>query len=275
MSFFGSISRFFRTMFGLAEGATERAADKLVSGSPDAIRAQFRKTREDWKRDYLDMREAVADLIRVRESRVVEAKRLQGEVETLQNKMGGAIELYRKNPDPRYRDAYAQLAERHAAAEKRIQELTAEAEAQDSQIEKFKSRLMEIQRQIETLTQEEAETIADIVSAQKVRELNDRLQGLSVASESKSLEAIREARAKAKAMAKLSGELAGTDKADFERELVEAGVRSKYLDVFDVAVGKKAPQVLDPERPDELPSHQPRDEVAENLDKLLQEAPKR
>ena len=52
MGLFSSFSRLVATMFGMAEGGTQRATDKLLTSSPDAIRNQFRKTREDWVRDY-------------------------------------------------------------------------------------------------------------------------------------------------------------------------------------------------------------------------------
>jgi hypothetical protein len=51
MSFINSLGRFFASVFGLAQGKTERMADKMVASSADAIRSQFRKTKEDWTKD--------------------------------------------------------------------------------------------------------------------------------------------------------------------------------------------------------------------------------
>lgn len=240
MGFLGSIWRMISTTLGLVEGKTERTTDALVSGSPDAIRNQFRKTREDWTKDYSQMREAVAELIRVREMRTDEVKRLNNESENIDQKMAGAIELFKKNPDPRYREAYGKLATEKEQKESRIKELVGEIEEHQKQIERYKSRLMEFQRQIDALSKEEAETVADIVSSKKIHELNDRLSGLSVDTQSKNLEAIREARQKAKAVAKLSSELSGADKSDFERELANAGAASKHLDAFDSAISGKS-----------------------------------
>ncbi len=236
MSLFDSLGRFFSSIFGLAQGKTERVTDKLVTSSADSIRSQFRKTKEDWSKDYQEMREAVAELIRIREMKAEEVKKISKENEELQQKMAGAIELYKKNPDERYKTAYAQLAEKSDKNEVRIKELENEIDEQQQAIERYKVRLIELQNQIDSLNKEEAETVADIISSQKIKELNDRLTGLSVDSSSKNLEAIRNARQKSKAVAKLSTELTGTEKVDLDKELQAAGSRSKHMSAFDNAV---------------------------------------
>lgn len=236
MSFFDSIGRFFSSVFGLAEGKTQRMTDKIVTSSADAIRSQFRKTKEDWSKDYQEMREAVAELIRIREMKSEEVKKITKESEELQQKMSGAIELYKKTPDERYKAAYAQLADKFDKNEVRVKELEAEIDEQHQAIERFKVRLLELQSQIDSLNKEEAETVADIISSQKIKELNDRLSGLSVDSSSKNLEAIRNTRQKSKAVAKLSTELTGLEKTDLDKELQSAGSRSKHLSAFENAV---------------------------------------
>lgn len=240
MSFFSSLSRMFASLFGIAEGKTERATDAFVTGSPDTIRAQFRKTREDWTRDYSQMREAVADLIRIREMKMDEVKKLTRESDDIEQKMAGAIQLYKKSPDERFREAYGSLASKNEETELRIKDLLAEIDEQQKNIERFKIRLTELQRQIEAIGKEESETVADIVSSQKIRELNDRLSGLSTDTQSKNLEAIRQARQKAKAVAKLSSELSGTDKNVFDETLKIAGAGSKHGLAFDDAVSAGA-----------------------------------
>lgn len=268
MSFFGSIGRFFSSLFGLAEGKTQRATDAMVSGSPDAIRAQFRKTREDWTRDYTQMREAVAELIRIREMKMDEVKQLNKQSDELEQKMAGAIELFKKTPDERYRAAYGQLAAQNESTEVRIKELVAEIDEQQKGIERYKGRLLELQRQIESLSKEEAETVADIVSSQKIRELNDRLQGLSMDSQSKNLEAIRTARQKAKAVAKLSNELSGANTNELDLQLKAAGAGSKHLNAFDSAVsGNKVTATDVP--PTALNAPVAKDPVQAEIDALL------
>lgn len=239
MGFLSSFGRFLKSALGLAEGKTERLTDKMVTGSPEAIRSQFRKTKEDWNRDYQEMRNAIAELINIRDIKVEETKKLEREAEELQQKMAGAIELYKKNPDERYKAAYGQLAERFEANEQQSKTLSAQIDEQHKAIEHYKVRLTELQNQISALNKEEAETVADIISSQKIKELNDRLTGLSVDSGSKNLEAVRNARQRSQAIAKLSTELSGTDKGDLDAELKRAGSTSKFAAAFDAAVGSK------------------------------------
>ncbi len=265
MGFFSSLSRFFRSMFGIAEGNIERTTDKIISGSPENIKAQFRKTKEDWTRDYSTMREAVAELIRIREMKMDEVKKLNKESDEVEVKMAGAIELFKKTPDERFRSAYGQLAAKNEGIELRIKELMVEIDEQQKTLERYKLRLLELQRQIEDLSKEEAETVADIVSGQKIRELNDRLSGLSMDSQSKNLEAIRSARQKAKAVAKLSTELSGADKSDFDMELKKAGAGSKHVDSFDAAVGIKKVTAVE-ETPEILPAPSPAGNALKALD---------
>jgi phage shock protein A len=241
-------------MFGLAEGKTQRVTDKMVTANADAIRSQFRKTKEDWSKDYQEMREAIAELIRIRELKSEEVKKVSKQCEELQQKMAGAIELYKKTPDERYKAAYAQLAEKFEQNEQRVKELETEIDQQHQAIERYKIRLLELQTQIESLNKEESETVADIISSQKIKELNDRLSGLSTDSSSKNLEAIRTARQKSKAVAKLSQELTGSEKTDLDKELQMAGSRSKHLSVFDEAVGSSAKHQLKPDPFASLPS---------------------
>lgn len=238
MGFLNSLGRFLKSALGLAQGKTERMTDQMVSANADTIRSQFRKTREDWNRDYQEMRNAIAELINIREMKIEEARKLSKECEELQQKMNGAIELYKKNPDERYKSAYGQLAQKCEENEQRVQALESEVDEQQKAIEKYKMRLRDLQTQIDSLNKEESETVADIVSSQKIKELNDRLSGVSLDTSSKNLEVIRAARQKSKAVAKLSSELTNTEHSDFDAQLKLAGSKSKYLADFDSAVGK-------------------------------------
>lgn len=236
MGFFRSLLRFIGAIFGQAEGGTERATDMLLTSSPDAIRNQFRKTREDSIRDYNQMRDAVAELCKIRDSKVVEMNELTNSSKQADSMMLGAIESFKKTSDERYKEAYARFAADKEKFESRLDELETEVAQQDKMIESYKGRLMSLQKDIEDLKKEEAETVADIVSSRKINELNDKLQGLSQDAQSKNLEAIREARNKAKSVAKLSNELSGTDQKEFEKKILASGKASKHLAAFEEAV---------------------------------------
>lgn len=236
MGFLKSIARFFATLFGLAEGGTQRATDNLLTSSPDAIRNQFRKTREDSIRDYNEMKNSVADLISIRNERATQLQNMHKKEDELTAKMKGAIDLYKKSQDEALRVKYGQLAEEKTKLEADIDALDLQVKQQEQLIEQYKSKLQDLQKSIESLKNEEAETVADIVSTRKITELNNKLQGLSTDTQTKNLEAIREARAKAKSLADLSGSLSGQQVLKLDQQLLTAGTTSKHLDEFDQAV---------------------------------------
>lgn len=236
MGLFGSIARYLKTLFGLAEGQTERAADSLLTSSPEAIRNQFRKTKEDWVRDYEQMKNAVADLSAIRQGKFQELGELKQTLEQKTASMNGAVELYKKSQDERLREAYARLADEKETLEERSEALHADIENQDKLIQSYKDKLRSLQQSISNLKKEESETVAEIVSSRKIAELNAKLEGLSTDTQAKNLDAIREARKKARALAQLSNDLKQSPQHDLDLQIAQAGKVSKHLDVFDKAV---------------------------------------
>ncbi len=236
MGIFQSLSRFFSSLLGLLQGKTERLTDKMVSANADTIRAQFRKTKEDWNRDYQEMRNSIAELMNIRETKLNELKSIGNETNELEHKMQGAVELFKQNSDERYKKAYTQMAEKLENNESRSKELELQISEQDKAIELYKARLQDLQKQIETLNKEEAETVADMIGSQKIKELNDRLSGLSIDSSTKNLEAIRQARQKLKSVAKISTEMGPNSQVDLDKELTAAAARSKHINAFENAV---------------------------------------
>ncbi len=240
MGFFRAIFRFIITLGGLLEGSTQRATDAMLTASPDAIRSQFRKTREDWINDYNQMKDAVAELCKIRDSKSEEVTKIQRIVTDLGKKMAGAIELFKKNGDEALRESYSRFAGEREKLVIREDELLEQITEQEVLIETYKARLMTLQENIEKLKEEEAATVADIVSSRKINELNDKLKGLSTDTQAKNIDAIREARQKAKAKAKLSTELStelsGADQFVLDSKLMQAGQASVHLSEFDEAV---------------------------------------
>jgi len=90
-----------------------------------------------------------------------------------------------------------------------------------------------MQQQIQNLDRQEAEAIADIVSSKQIVALNDRMTHLGTSLQDENLQAIERARQKLKAKARLSDELAGTDAAVLDREVLAAGLSSDAMSEFN------------------------------------------
>ena len=231
-----SFLRLCASILGQAEGSTERATDKLVTSNPDTIKNQFRKTREDWNKDYNEMLSAVSQLVQIKDGKLDEIRRLSQLITELQTKMEGAIALYKQNPDERLKEEYSKLAYTKEEAEDKIRNLTEEIKEQTTVIDTYKARLSNLKEDIENLKKEEAETIADIVSSRKIKDLNSKLSTMSQNYQSKNLETIRETRKILKSEAKLGSEISGIDKSSLDQKLIGMGKISKHLDTFDKAV---------------------------------------
>lgn len=269
MGFFRSLWRLISTCFGLFEGGTQRATDTLLTSSPDAIRNQFRKTREDMVRDYEQMKAAIAELMTIRDGRAKELAALNEEVAKYDAAMTQAVETFKRTQNENARAVYAALAEKKEGADTEIDRLEAEVATQDQTIAAYKGKLQELQESIANLKREEAETVADIVSSKKLAELNAKLEGLSTDTQTKNLEAIREARSKAKSQAKLSRELAGPSELQkASKELLAAGAQAKHLAAFEAEVGLER---IVTAKPLELPSAEKAGVEVKKLDKLFSE----
>lgn len=246
MGLFESFLRFIRTVLGLAQGSTERATDNLLTSSPDAIRSQFRKTREDMVHDYNAMTESIADLMTIKNQRTSQLSVMHKQVDELAAKMTGAINLYKQNKDESMRVKYAQLSEQKTALESNMDALDTQIKQQESLISQYRGKVVDLEASINNLKNEEAETVADIVSTRRITEINQRLQGLAIDTQSKNLEAIRDARQKMKSIADLSADLSGKKMIDLDKQLLSEGQSTKNMLEFDQLVGLEKLVTVEP-----------------------------
>ena len=227
-----SVIRFVTTLGGLLSNRVDEGTDALAT-SPAGVKAAFRQARERWTGQYHEVRDAVSQLLMVMEQRRAEIKKLEQEQEQLETKKRGAVEKYKATREERYQSAFQEYHGRLAVIDGRLVELNHEVEEMQGQIERYKVRLTEMQQQIQNLDRQEAEAIADIVSSKQIVALNDRMTHLGTSLQDENLQAIERARQKLKAKARLSDELAGTDAAVLDREVLAAGLSSDAMSEFN------------------------------------------
>lgn len=259
---FRALFRFIKTLFGLAEGGTERATDALLTSSPDAIRAQFRKTHEDKVRDYEEMKKAVSELMGIRENRARELRKIGEKYAQLSGNMQLAIANFKSTQDERCKTIYTTLAEERDGLGKRIEELQAEVAEEDARITAYMEKLKAFEQEIRDLKREEAETVADIVSSQKIADLNKRLAGFASDTQAKNLEAVREARQKALMGRKVTAQLEAPSQGEaLNQAILVNAQQNKYLaefeeqtkmDVLFAAEEKEVKKVVNPVLPDKI-----------------------
>ncbi|MBI1290582.1 hypothetical protein GC173_04980 [bacterium] len=246
MGFFASLKRYIFTLGGLLASRVDEGTDSIVS-TPAGVKAAYRQTREKWMKQYHDVRDAVSQLMMVMEQKLDEIKKLEAEDRALETKKRGAVEKFRETSDEKYQKAFQDYHAREAEVERRLAELNAETQTMREQIDRYKGQLTDMQGRIAGLDAKEAEAIADIVSSKQITALNDRMASLSTNLEDENLQAIEKVRQKVKAKAKLSEELAGTDRAQLDKEVMAAGMSDAAQDEFTRLLAES--QLKDKERP--------------------------
>jgi phage shock protein A len=235
MGIMGSLWRFVSTLGGLVGSSVDSATEGMLT-TPAGIKATYAQARDEWTKQYKDVRDAVSQLMVVIEQKADEIDRLEAEHEALNVRMAGAIERFKATDESKYKEAYAKDHVRQKEIQERTEQLRQEREEVEKQVAGYKARLKEMQERIGDLDQQEARALADIVSSKQIVQLNDRLSNLSTTFKDKNLQAIDRQRNKLKAQAKLSSELSGNDDAILDRELKDAGTTVKADDAFEQAL---------------------------------------
>lgn len=231
MSIFRSLFRFVTTLGGLLSSKVDEGTDALLT-TPAGIKAAFKSTRDTWTRQYHEVRDAVSQLLMVMEQKRAEIEKLQQELKDAEIRKRGAVEKFKATKEEKYQVAFSQTHTRIGEIEARLQVLNTEVVQMEKRVDGYKLRLTEMQANINKLEKQEAEAIADIVSGKQIVDLNDRLQNLSTSLHDQNLQAIEKARQKVTAKAKLSDQLAGTDTAQIDREVMAAGLSGDAADEF-------------------------------------------
>lgn len=232
MGILRSFFRYVRTLGGLIESDIDGKTDDILS-TPSGIKATFGKTREEWRKQYTEVREAVAQLMTVLEEKLQRVEALNREADAVKTRMKGAVEKFREGNDATYQKAFADLFNRDKEIAAEQEGLSNEVEQLRSKIDTYKAKLQEMQTRIAGLARQESEAIADIVSSRQIVKLNDRLSNMGTELDDRNLQAIEKRRQTLVAQAKLSGELHKDEIGPkLEDELMAAGMKSEAADVF-------------------------------------------
>jgi chromosome segregation ATPase len=232
MGMIKSVIRFITTLGGLLSSKVDEGTDSLTS-TPAGVKAAFRQARENWTKQYHEVRDAVSQLMMVIEQKRTEVKKLEQEQEQLEVKKRGAVERFKATRDEKFQTMFQEYHGRLGTVATRLGELNGEIAPLEQQIERYKLKLTEMQNQIANLDKQEAEAIADIVTSKQIVQLNDRMSNLATSLHDENLQAIEKTRQKSKARAKLSDELAGTDRAALDAEVMAAGLTGEAMSEFN------------------------------------------
>jgi len=249
-----AVGRYFRALGYLVTGRID-AARRAVSTSPHVVNATYDQVIEDKRQRVHQYKDAIARVIVQHEKKMSTIKSLSDEVNRLQQLKEGAaakartvvaemkakgasIEQIKQGEDYQtcmsaFNDFSTKIEEKSA----RIKELEGDVKELDQTISGHKIQLQQMLREIENLREEQATTVAEIITAKEEAELNDMLAGISSDRTSRELADMRQLRDEMKAKAKISKELAGTDTKVQEAEFLAYATEHASTDEFDKLIG--------------------------------------
>jgi chromosome segregation ATPase len=216
--FFSAIRRWFDFFFLRRSEDVRRSADGQFTGSVEGIRAAYAIDRDRLAKDFRGLQEAVAQVLQVSEDKKIRLERLDAEEKDLQNQLNGAIraaEQAQASGDTaayeKAQAAYSRYKARLTEIDASQEQLTAEVAGLEKSIQTHMGRLTEFQARLEALPQEEAETVADFVSAKQIIELNNRLMNAADSLKEGPTATVREQVRQMSSQARITEKLAGTD----------------------------------------------------------------
>ncbi len=251
---FRAIANLFRKVGYLLTGKIDDAGSGL-SKNPQVIRANFDRIIEEKKARIGQYKDAVARMIAQEENKLARIKDLTSEIERLEQLKDGAaakaksvvgwlqgegksMEEIKTNPDYQkclaaYNDFTSSLKEK----EGHVAELESDVNDIGSTISHHKVQLQSLLREIDKIKQESSATVADVITAREEQQINDMLAGVSQDRTGRELEELRELRQQAKAGARVSREMAGTDTEVQEEEFLEYATKTASASEFDRLIG--------------------------------------
>ena len=248
---FRSIGRFFRAVGYLMTGRIDRARQAL-SANPDVVRATYDRVIDEKKKRIHQYRDAVGAMIAQEEKKKSSIKRLTEDVTKLKKLRDGAAAMAKKvverlngnteavKADPDYvkcQAAFQDFTSTLEEKEERCRELEVEISDLSNNIKGHKTQLESLLRDIEKIKQEKHATVAELITAQEEREIADMISGISKDRTAEELQELRDIRDSAKASARVSREMAGTDVQRSEAEFLEYAAQNTASDEFDQLIG--------------------------------------
>ncbi|MDO8424966.1 MAG: hypothetical protein Q7T01_00395 [bacterium] len=256
------MGRFFRGLWYFVSGQFIWGA-KQLERNPAVIEAEFDSAIGKLKRRFTAAKEAVGNLIAMREKRKRDLETLTETLETHRETMDGSKALLQEvvaglrsqglddaaiqqHADYlQYASAFQDAQSSADAVEADIARCEEDIKHLEQQASDYKIQLQEMQREIEKIKTEKHATIADISFATQVQQMNDALAGIGSDGVSETLASLRERRDQAKAQATLSRELSGADARVQAAKIRTAARRSRANTELAAQLGLGAKPVVE------------------------------
>lgn len=268
--------RYLKALWYMITGRFTAAAEALQTNR-HVMAATYDKAIANKRDRFNTVKNAVADLIRLEEIAKSKLKELHHRAEKLEKVKTGALVAMQRTVDElrqsglnkeqiqahtdflRHNAAYNDATSTLAEIEAQISEKEADIESKSKAMATYKAELQQMQKDQEKLVTEKAEALADVAIAQETEAINAVLAGIESDTTDKDLASARTARERAKAKAKIVGELAGNDARAAESEYVNLAtttqVDSELDRLLNWAEGDKDESLKEPKVIGRLPEN--------------------
>lgn len=201
---------------------------------PGVIRAQYNDVIRQKIQAVQTARDAVAGMVRLSEGKVAELESVQNDLRRLQRLMDGALAMAKKlaagktedqaRQDPEFVKCMAAYHDFKTTIEQlkaREEGLRKDIDVTEKQIQGYEIQLQQRARELKDLEKERERSVADSVMSQQQKEAAELLSGIAQDSTAEQLRELRDRVAQARAEAKVTERLAGTDTVRQESEFME------------------------------------------------------
>lgn len=248
-----AISRFFRAIGYMLTGKIDEST-KGLNEDPHVVRARFDDLIEKKRKSILQVRNAVAGLIRNIERKRQELKNTHEEIEKKERLMNGAKAMAAKiskgktreeaQADPEFvkcMKAYQDFKSSLDILAQRKESLEQDVTHGESDAKGYEIQLQGLHRELQDFIDERERSVADVAIARETRAASEALAGVANDGTADDLRRLRESVAQAKAEAQVTSRLAGTDVARQEAEFLEmAGSMESESEFMDEIFGADA-----------------------------------
>lgn len=230
---FSAIRRFFRAISYMLSGKID-ANTKGLNEDPHVVRARFDDLIERKRASILQVRNAVAGMIRNVERKRNELRNTNEEIDKKARLMNGAKAMAAKIAQNENRESAQQNPE-FIKCMKAYQDFKSSLEilmqrkdsleqdvAQNEQESKgYEIQIQSLHRELQELIDERERSVADVAMARETRSASEAMAGIANDGTADDLRRLRESVAQAKAEAQVTSRLAGTDTLRQEAEFME------------------------------------------------------
>ena len=251
---FSALGRWIKSISYLLTGRID-AARRVLDANPHVVRAKYDEVIKEKTSQINQYKTAVAGLIAQQEKKMDKAESLSEDVARLEKLKAGALAKAKERvnaiqaaggdkaqiqTDEEYQKclgAFNDFSSTLQEKQDHIVDLETDVGDLAERIKSHKVQLQNLQRDIEKVKVESKEAVADIISAQHEKELADTISGISEDKTAGKLSELRNIRTEAKAEARISKELAGTDNVAQEADFLEYARTSSANSEFEALVG--------------------------------------